>query len=86
MFTNADHDSARGPAAVVRKIAAPWSKSPAAASAPVQSRSGRTGAIIRTLFFLGFFAFVIANNTDVLDPLLRQLRIWALQMGFVPPF
>jgi len=84
--------STRSRTPFTRSVAGPWGGSAAAAAAvaavpaAVARRAGGISRKLRLLIF-GLIALVIvARQTDLLEPVLWQLRLWARQLGFELPF
>lgn len=67
-----------------REVAAPWS-TPNAATTTQRAQRGGLG-FFRSLVIFAVIVFVVSRNSDILDPVLGQLRLWALRMGFELPF
>ena len=66
---------------------APWGSSqPRPATTATSSRPSRAAGILRTVFFLGIFGFIVLNQTDAFEQITRELRGWFLQMGIPFPF
>lgn len=59
---------------------APWGR------APVASVERGLGGLLRTLFVMGVVVAVIAAQSDLFAPLIRQLRLWAFDLGITLPF
>lgn len=83
----------------IAQPAAPWSDSntsrraatqTAASNVPatrrVESGLGALMGFLRSLIIIGIVLIVLAQQTDLLDPVIFQLRVWALEMGFRLPF
>ena len=72
-----------------RSVAAPWANTAAAAAAVpaavVRRASGMSGWL-RGLIFGGVILVILAQQTDLLDPVVWQLRVWALELGVTLPF
>jgi len=52
----------------------------------VESGLGALMGFLRSLIIIGIVLIVLAQQTDLLDPVIVQLRVWALEMGFRLPF
>ena len=59
---------------------------PQAPSATPARREGGLGAFLRSLMILAVILTIVGMQTDLLDPALRQIRLWALDLGIVLPF
>ncbi|MFN4101900.1 MAG: hypothetical protein ACK4GT_19220 [Pararhodobacter sp.] len=58
---------------------------PAMPAAPERTGSG-FGGFLRSLFFLAVILALLATQTNLLDPLLTEIRFRALEMGIRLPF
>lgn len=94
-------EKARPATAGVQQPAAPWSSTtgrnraaapPATSPAPgtatrrAESALGGLMGFLRSLIIFGIILIVLAQQTDILDPVILQLRLWALDLGFRLPF
>ena len=76
---------AAAPASGAQPVA-PWGSTPTPAAAQGASGASRAAGILRTVFFLGVFGFIVLNQTDAFEILTEQLRSWALDLGIPFPF
>ena len=69
-----------------RQVSAPWSSPPSSSSGTTARRGAGLAGFLRTLVIIGVVIAVLAQQTDLLDPLILQVRIWAFDMGLPLPF
>jgi hypothetical protein len=67
---------------------APWGSTPSRAAPVGATSSGpsRAAGILRTVFFLGVFGFIVLNQTDAFEQITAELRGWFASMGIAFPF